>query len=331
MVPDELEIYLSIKKIIEVNPNVVNEDLIKRIIALSSNDYLILDQQLDYAGSDMDILQVSNLAFLAYSIGFKQGLISKAGEESLSAAIDKLRDKSIEAVRSIALNSNYTNFRGAIGNDYFSSQIYTSLDDLSTIQEALKNGYSIVNITECLNTLKQTYNITDEEVLIVKTDFDQSLSSKPKMGTKLLNLGVYSSKTKQQLDLQLCKSMRYNIPITEGVNSTLYNYFKNMSYDIYNTNDPFYTSRCVIYYQDDYDTTLNMRRKYIFPNTTVGCNENCTFIGFDGNISAQCDCSKVSSKEMYSSQMFTEILAVYNSINIDIVSCPGSVFNVIFF
>jgi hypothetical protein len=89
--------------------------------------------------------------------------------------------------------------------------------------------------------------------------------------------------------------MRVKIPIQQNssIDISMYNEFKNQGINLYDSEDPIYTSRCITFKNktNGYDTTLNSRRLNLYPNRSVICNANCTFQGFDENNYVQCDCS----------------------------------------
>jgi hypothetical protein len=80
----------------------------------------------------------------------------KANQPQLSEQVDKLKERTLNAITTIALNS--TDINNTIGNDYLSSQI--SVGDFLSTDEALQYGLSIINMTECLNILRQYYNLS---------------------------------------------------------------------------------------------------------------------------------------------------------------------------
>ena len=62
-----------------------------------------------------------------------------------------------KAVQDITFSGNQSSI---IGNDYFSSQISLTTPEAQAdmIKKAIKNGLSIVNITECVEKLKEYYS-----------------------------------------------------------------------------------------------------------------------------------------------------------------------------
>jgi hypothetical protein len=242
----------------------------------------------------------------------------------------------IEILKTKCLEFNHialTKHEGVSGNEYFSTQLLKGSEiELISIQEAVRDGLSIVNIKDCLKQLEDHYNLSPDEIGIVKTEF-LLVIVRGQSNTKNVMIELYSLKDKQKLDTSICKDrkMSISLPIVnddEQLDMTRYQDFKNKTIDIYNPNDALFISRCYTYELDGYDTTINMRRNYLYANKTIQCNNNCTYTGIDENSYAQCDCSELMD-DVYSVIIIEYILQSVNHINLDIVTCIGQAFNVV--
>jgi hypothetical protein len=215
----------------------------------------------------------------------------------------------------------------------FTAQISSS--DSKTQEEAIKlaleNGLSIVNITDCLTTLRQHYGITDSESFIIsKKDINNSDST----SSKHVKIDIYSSTSKQKLDLSICENNQITVKIPLEADSVIdtdkYKDYKDQGVDIYDSSDPAFNTRCYSYQKDGYDTTVNNRINKIYSNTEIKCSSGCTYKGLDENKYIQCDCPKVSINGEFVSNFLNTTLQTFSSINLDIVKCGGSALNVKF-
>jgi hypothetical protein len=226
-------------------------------------------------------------------------------------------------------NKNNTNYIS--GNDLFSSQVITS-DQLlngNFTQFALDNNLGFTNLTDCIKTLKNYYNISESENLIINK-IDLCPANQTDLSSKSVKIEFYDSQ-KQKLNMSLChdkeKPLTYSIPLKEkkGLNMARYNAFRNIGIDIYNYEDPAFSSRCNSYQVGGFDITLNMRIKQVFSNLTLKCSRGCSYNGIDSNDYLQCNCDGLPDDDLYGdSQSIT--LPHYSDINADIIEC--SVFNV---
>jgi hypothetical protein len=280
---------------------------------------------------DLNILVVSNLAMLAYYTAVQEKLIKKAEELNYREQLISIKESTLEYIRLNALEYNGT--VGLIDGDFICTQTYSvdNIEDLN--REALNNSLAIVNITSCLETIRLRYNISDiNSLTISKTDIGSSIMTHSNnLTSKYVDINVYYPQNKQRLDLSACNGLKISTPVNDDIiNSTLYDKFRNRSIDIYNPDDPIFTSRCYTYNQDGYDTTINMRRKYLYQNMSIYCNNNCTYIGMDENYYVQCACAGPPDDDYdpYTPGVVNHILNSWNSINIDIVKCTNQAFNV---
>jgi hypothetical protein len=239
-------------------------------------------------------MQASNLAMLVYKIALQNNLITSANKSSIKEQLEIIKTRSLEYIRYKALAPNTNDL--IIGNEFINSQIYREINTEKVNNEALSNGLSIVNFTNCLDIVKQYYNLTDIDLLtITKTDIDPSLMDGGNYTNSSLNyvdINLYFNNLQVRMNMSMCDNIKIKTPIKEGgMNLTDYYNYKNQSIDILDPGDPLFTSRCYTYELNGYDTTINMRRRYLFPNKTILCNNNCTYAGIDENNYIECDCS----------------------------------------
>jgi hypothetical protein len=328
---------VNIFKLIDKNTEVVNIDLINKIVALSGKIYLILELLLQTSGVNnyLDTLQVSNLAIQTYSIASKDNNIKQKDLKQLKSLSNDLQIKSSELVEKMALNSNET--YTVVGNIYLSSQIIkannSTMDEW--LSDSLTNGLSIVNVSQCITKIKSYYNISNNDNLtVIKTDTDASLGVEndddTPAGSKEVQINIYYDNKK--LNISVCDQSDINIkiPIDNSTmfNITKYNLFKEQGIDIFDPNDPYFTSRCNSYSSDGYDTTVNMRLKNLYTNISISCSDGCRYDGIDEYNYVKCDCAMVVQNYKFRSKWKKFVLKQLISLNFDIIKCPNRVFNV---
>jgi hypothetical protein len=262
MAEKDLETYLNLSKVIKSNKILLYTDLLKRIISISSIICINIAQQITIAIEskefEVDILQGSNVVFLAYSYSLEMGILSKADAEIVKNMIAVLKAKCLE-FNALLLNKT----KKIMGNEYYCTQVMIGSEiELESIQSAVQRGISIVNIKNCLKQLEEHYNLSPDEIGIVKSDFD-AVIVRGQSDSRIVRIELYSLKDKQKLDSSICKDRKVSIslPIVndiEQLDMIRYQDFKNKTIDIYNPNDVLFISRCHTYELNDYDTTINM-------------------------------------------------------------------------
>jgi hypothetical protein len=262
------------------------------------------------------------------------GFLSKSDIEVIKDMIEVLKAKCLE-YNALLLNQ----LNKVLGNDYFTTQTMSSDNEFESIQQAVAHGLSIVDLKECLMTLREHYGLTDSEIGIIKSDIDPNIgnnkgSSKDGNGSdsKIVRINLYSLKDKSKLDTSVCNddkiTIKLPLPDDTPIDAVRYQIIKNQSnIDIYNPNDGVFTSRCYTHEMNGYDTTINIRRNELFANKTIKCNHGCTYNGLDNKNYTQCDCDSLDD-EGYSSVAVDYVLNSFSYLNLDIVKCAGRAFDV---
>ena len=139
---------------------------------------------------------------------------------------------------------------------------------------------SNILLGECENILRNYYNISkDTTLLILKIDkFEEGFL------IPIIDYEIYNSKTKNRLNLTICKYEKIiiNIPVSIDEN----NLFK------YNSSHEYYNDKCYPY-STEYNTDIilkDRRNEYINNNLSL-CESNCKYKGYDINTKkAKCEC-----------------------------------------
>jgi hypothetical protein len=322
---DDFMSLLNVIKILKDNPSMLTESQLLQVLQ-------IIVKQVDYAvknpdKTNFDALQLANGGLDLYNLAVSKGLITDTSK------YDPLVKELKQLVKSL-IETNVANngaSEGIIGNDQITAQISSSDTQEEALKQALANGLSIVNVQDCLETLRKHYDLTAAEKFIIsKTDVASDKSNT----SKSVKIDIYTS-NRQKLDLSLCEtSITIKIPLTDKdkLDTIKYDDYKTKDIDIYDPDDPAFNSRCYSYQDKGYDTTVNDRIKKIYSQTSITCSEGCTYKGLDKNKYVQCDCINVTDASTFLSSFADKTLKSFSNINLDLVSCPpGKTLNVIRF
>ena len=167
---------------------------------------------------------------------------------------------------------------------------------ISTL-EMQKNSYnpnvSSIDLGECENILKNEYNISDEDSLIViKKDIKS-----PDLSLTYVQYEVYHPKTKDQLNLNYCHNIEIVISIPVTLNDRIVSLYDSLSeegYNLFNSEDIFYNDICSTYTSENgTDIALEDRKKEIYKVTEnfTMCQNGCEFEFYNKTTKkAKCNC-----------------------------------------
>ena len=108
------------------------------------------------------------------------------------------------------------------------------------------NKCSVIDLGQCGNLLKNYYKINnDTSLIIIKFEKITNISSK-----RSLQYEVYEPFNKTKLDLSICDNITIDVYIplelSEKMNN-LYNELKDLGYDLFDIESPFYQDICTPY------------------------------------------------------------------------------------
>ena len=180
---------------------------------------------------------------------------------------------------------NCTNFMG----------IFINSNNMNP-DEQIKKGISAIDLGNCTQIIKEYYNISKYESIIVlnletKKDINKNVKSID-LGKKT-RIEIYDiSGTK--LDLSICKEdikvMKYIGDVKElDIQSA--KTFSEQGIDVFTARDEFFNDICHPYDSPDgRDIIINDRRTYIFQNVTF-CQVGCSYLGMNYDLMvANCLC-----------------------------------------
>ena len=167
---------------------------------------------------------------------------------------------------------------------------------ISTLEEqknSLNPDISTIDLGECEKILKDKYNISKEDsLIIIKTD----IKSKD-LSSTYVQYEVYDPNTLKQLDLNYCKEVKIvvNVPVNLDMDTiSLYDSLSESGYNLFDSEDDFYNDICATYTSPNgTDMTLEDRKKEMFSlsgNISM-CQEGCIFESYNKTTKkAKCDC-----------------------------------------
>ena len=163
--------------------------------------------------------------------------------------------------------SNFVDESKIISFSNFKAQIIAT-KDIDPIEQ-VKKGISGIYLGECVDTLKEKYNIPESDVLImIETEFKEDKISDDKNSIDLGNniKITISDKNGKILDMSLCDNdinvLKY-IGDNNKVNLNNAKEFDEMGIGIFNPSDDFFNNKCK-YYDNDIDIIIKDRRDDIF-------------------------------------------------------------------
>ena len=195
--------------------------------------------------------------------------------------------------------SSFINSSSIIKGDDFNALFFSSND--MNIKVQLDSGISAIYLDNCNDVIKNHYNISSEEDLIVL--IIESINNKSRDINNSFNLGksiqvkLYDN-SGRQLDLSVCKEDIKVLMNLEGVKEldieTSKKYAKQ-GIDVFNASDNFFNDLCHKYDNlDEMDIIIDDRRKDIYQNVTF-CQDGCFYDGVDYDLmAANCLCHSTS-------------------------------------
>ena len=180
-------------------------------------------------------------------------------------------------------------------------------------EEQLKNGISAVDLGNCTNVIKEYYNISQEENLIIlnmETKNDESQKNESNNNDdKSFNLGkntqleIYDY-SGRKLNLSVCKEsikvMKYIGDAEDQLDMNSAKSLSSQGIDVFNAEDDFFNDICHQYENSDgIDIILTDRKNDIYQDATF-CQDGCIYKGINYNLKAAnciCDSSILQEEE----------------------------------
>ena len=216
-------------------------------------------------------------------------------------------DKNISEFKNMIKDNiiSYVNSTKVINGTNFLAMVLSS--DNMKPEDQLKSGISAIDLGNCTNILKEYYNISDEENLIIlnmesKKDENNNDEDKSFNLGKNTQIEIYDY-SGSKLNLSICnegiKIMKY-IGDADELNIESAKILSEQGIDVFNAADDFFNDICHSYDNPDgMDIIISDRRNNIYQNVTF-CQNGCTYNGINYNLMAAnclCDSSILEEEE----------------------------------
>ena len=227
------------------------------------------------------------------------------------------------------------------GIDNYVFQVTNNINELSTINGTLINGYnlSMIDLANCEDALREANGIDDNTPLnFLKFEKLSNLSIE-----KNIQYEIYAMNSSEKLNLTVCKDKPVDIYIPIELSSDTkikYEDLKSQGYDLFNKSSSFYTDICTPYNSPNgTDVSLSTRNSEFYNSTETSCQENCNYEDYSSQTSfLKCVCSVVEDDietvqpEKFTGMTFlTSFYDVLKNSNYEVVKCYGLVLKLINF
>ena len=180
-------------------------------------------------------------------------------------------------------------------------QITNEKNELELLKNGSLNNYdlSIIELGKCETELREKNNIDDEQVLIyLKQEITNSKTSE-----KNITYEVYEPINYTKLNLSICDNIPINIYVSLNLSeetNDIYEKIKELGYNMFNIDDPFYRDICTPYKSAfETDMLTDDRINYIYYNEDSECQENCEFTNYIANTGyINCTCNSQESTKV---------------------------------
>ena len=190
------------------------------------------------------------------------------------------------------------------GGDNFFFQMTNTKKELEILEGKNTNNnntnkFSVIDLEQCESLLKSHYQINDSiPLILLKYERISNISSE-----RSIQYEVYEPYNKTKLNLSVCEIGRINIniyiPVVLSVQTqNLYNQLKEMGYDLFDINSPFYNDICIPYESEGgTDVLLKDRIDSYFYNEDTSCQSNCKFSNYSFESQyLKCECNMKNSE-----------------------------------
>ena len=200
---------------------------------------------------------------------------------------------------------------------------------------------SSVLLNDCENTLKTKYSIPNENPLtILKIEVTNNHSDYMNVYYEVFN----PTNLSQKLDLNLCKTSTIEIRVPVQIKKyklDLINKTKELGYDIFNKDDPFYHDICSVFTYNNSDLSLSERKNILDLSDENFCMKGCNYSNMDINtIRSICQCkinnnsydnnfTNINSNKLGNDDIYNLIKQSLNfdkTSNIKVVKCISIIF-----
>ena len=225
---------------------------------------------------------------------------------------------------------------------YFSIQLSSSSSNQKTTatQQALDNGVSVIDLSDCENSLRKRKIISDSQTLYyLKIDWNPQLQTTKTVTSTPIAQAVsvtfeLITNDGKSIDSRYCNDILTTIQIPLSYTSDLdfsnFQTFNKLGYNFFDPKDPLYNDRCIAFKKTDLSHSIIGRRS-LWPNISILCSNGCKLTGITNNKITNntgymiCSCPTSMSTEVGSLIAKTS-LAELSSVNVEIAKCYKTTF-----
>ena len=232
-------------------------------------------------------------------------------DDMINIIRSELLNHTMDEILKDVISGKKTDLITVQGNSIF---ILTTSDN--QMNNKLKNE-STIYLGECEYNLKQHYNISfNETLLIFKIDLLEKGSESPRVEYE-----IYNSKTKEKLDLFYCQDTKIKINIPANID--IKNEFK------YNPASDYYNDFCFPYTTDDRtDIILKDRRNEFIDKNLSICEINCDYKGYNsamGKVTCECQVKikiPLMSEIVFNKDLlWSKFVDIKSNMNLKVMKC----------
>ena len=178
---------------------------------------------------------------------------------------------------------------------------------------------STIDLGDCETSLRNYYNLTNNQTLYIKKlDIIQD-----GMKAKKVEYDIYSKlsdKNLSKLNLSICENTKIFINIPIEINGNV---------DKYNTSSGYFNDICYpTTSDDDTDISLQDRKNEYIASDNIICQDDCDFSAYDSKYKkAKCECyakesdSSFADMKINKNKLFDNLKDIKNLINLNIMKC----------
>ena len=281
----------------------------------SSNNYINQsDKEISQFIFITEINYKTNLAITGNNVEIYQGIISNILKNDL------IKEEEII-------------FKGEDNRFFHITNSQNELDLLKGVNNKT-NNFSIIDLGECQNILKEYYHINKNvSLLIIKFEKVTDVSYE-----RSLQYEVYEPYNKTKLNLSICNNMTIDIYIPVILSEELQNLYeelKDMGYNLFDINSPFYQDICTPYKSSNgTDVPLTDRINFFYNNEETSCQSNCKFSDYmmeSKYLKCNCDIqnSEINTEEttkFSAKSIYQSFFSVLKYSNYKVLKCNKLVF-----
>ena len=185
------------------------------------------------------------------------------------------------------------------------------------------NNISTINLGECENTIRDHYNMEDdEELIILKIEkYEEGLL------IPIIEYEIYILKDNIKVNLSICKDINIELSIPVLINED--ELFK------YDPNSQFYKDKCFPYTSEDKTDMILSDRNNEFNSKNLSlCENNCEYNGYDLETKkANCKCKTKSELHLTKDinidkdKLFNKFADIKSSTNLLVIKCFSLLFS----